>query len=625
MNLYKHVSDSIKQALAETPELAGVDLSSVSVEVPKDRNFGDFSTNAAMILTKVLGKPPRNIAEIILPKIAALDFVAEANIAGPGFINIKIKDEFIWSNVGSHNPPTKICDFRGARDCAQLPRVLSFRRRPEGNNIIAPVGAMGRIFAPLRIDLDYGSYNVAKALHIGHLRGSIIGDTFYRIAKFLGHKPISYNHLGDWGKPMALVIAWIMKKFPNDWNKPDFKINESEFNSYYPAASAYAKEDSKFLAQVLQIKKEFQDGHHDYFALYEKMLKISMSQMNDVVRRLNMLPFDNNLGERNAAQYLGEAEKILDAQNLIQKDDGAEIIALKRDTDNAPMPPFMWKDSRGADTYDSTDLAAVYYKKITDNPDRMIYFSDERQQLHFLQLFRAADISSIFPENKMEFPYFGAINGADGKPYKTRDGNVAGLLDMIQLVNDAVRARVAEAGKNLPSETIEMIALAALKFNDLMHDIKSDYVFDPAQITSFEGRTGPYILYTAVRLNSVLHKAVGAHTCAPLPRSGNNIIALPATGRNYAPLHPSERELLLEILDFERTIQNAFEKRDTSLLANYAYDLAQLANTFYHNCPILRDDVDENTRKHRLQIASTARNTLSTAIELMGLKVPEEM
>jgi arginyl-tRNA synthetase len=576
MNLYKYVSESINDKLGFAANL----------EIPRNREFGDFATNAAMVMAskkdlsspagaKRGGRAPRELAAEILPKIAELDFIADVSIAGPGFINIKLKDDFIWSSANGK---------------------LTAAKQNDGKTEI--------------IDMDYGSYNVAKSLHIGHLRGGIIGDTFYRIAKFLGHKPISYNHIGDWGKPMALVIAWIMRKFPNDWNKRDFKIDEAEFNSYYPAANAHAKENSEFLEQVLLIKKEFQDGRPDYFALYEKMLKISLAQMSDIVGRLNMLPFDNTLGERNAANHIEPVEKILRERNLIQTNNGAEIIALKRDTDNAPMPPYMWKDSRGADTYDATDLAAVYYRKITDNPDRIIYFSDYRQQLHFAQLFRASELSGIFPADKLEFPYFGGINGADGKPYKTRDGSVAGLLDIIDMVNDAARARIAESGKNLPTETIESIALAALKFNDLMHGMKSDYVFDPHQVTCFEGRTGPYILYTAVRLNSILKRAgAGEFQTSTL---------------NFQ-LSADERNLLMWVLDFERTVQSTFDTRATDILANYAYDLCQLTNTFYHNCPILREDVDAALRAQRLRIAQIAFDALSSAIDMMGLKIPPEM
>jgi arginyl-tRNA synthetase len=583
MNLYQYVSDSIKTALAGADGLAGADLSSVSVEVPRDRSHGDFSTNAAMVLTKQLGCAPRAIAEMILPKIGALDFVEQASIAGPGFINIKLKDGFILSAFG----------FESASESV------------------------------LRIDLDYGAYNVAKSLHIGHLRTSIVGDTFNRIARHLGHKTISYNHIGDWGRSMGLVIAWIKRLHP-EW--PFFQNNfdatkdyssyampAQELDTYYPAAADLAKRDEDFMEQARLITAELQKGNLGYNALYNVFMPVSLASMENVIGKLNILPFDRTMGERNAAKYIKLVEKLLREKNLLKKDDGAEIIIVKKDSDNAPMPPVMFYNSRGAVPYDATDIMALYYRKITDNPDKVIYFTDARQNLHFQQLFRVAQLADLFAPENLEHIGYGTINGQDGKPFKTRDGNAAGLLDIIEMVEDAARARVAESGKNLPENTIQMIALAALKFNDLMHDVRADYVFDPNSVTSFEGRTGPYILYTAVRLNAVLKKA-------------NNIIAADAaTGRKNAPLHHDERNLLLCILDFERIIQNVFDKRDTSLLANYTYELCQLANTFYHNCPILRDDIADDVRAHRISIAAKAQQNLSTAINLMGLNIPDEM
>ena len=568
MNLYKYVSNAVNEKLG----------TKVNLEVPKNRDFGDFSTNAAMVMAKSAGKNPRELAAEIAPKLAELDFVAETSVAGPGFINIKLKDDFIWASATEP-------------------------QNPKSDN-------------PQTIDLDYGAYNVAKSLHIGHLRTSIVGDTFNRIARLLGHKTYSWNHIGDWGKPMALVIAWIERLHPElpyfsdnfDPNTPvDFDINPTELNTYYPLASSFAKENPDFQAHAQDIKAKFQNGHAGYFALYEKFLKISMQMMQETVNRLNILPFDYDLGERNAAQYLDDVEKILRTKNLIIESDGAQVIVVKRDTDNKPMPPYMWTDSRGADTYDSTDLAAVYCRKQTDNPDRIIYFTDLRQGLHFEQLFRASEISGIFDYNNLEHIGYGTINGRDGKPFKTRDGNAAGLDDIIDAVNIAVRERVSESGKTLDNDTINTIALAAVKFNDLMHDVRSDYIFDPSAVTSFEGRTGPYILYTAVRLNSVLKRATFD------------------ADASYMPMTTDERNLLIGILDFERTDISAFENRATDMIANYAYDLCQLINTFYHNCPILREDVPVEVRAGRLHIAKTAYETLAKTIDLMGLKIPSEM
>lgn len=561
MNLYQFVSDSIKSILIKIPELANTDLSNISIEIPKDRSFGDFSTNAAMLLTKQLEKPPLQIADIILPYLKELDFVVDTSIAGPGFINIKLKDEFIFNSTNQKS------DIK--------------TKNPE------------------TIDMDYGAYNVAKSLHIGHLRTSIVGDTLNRIAKFLGYKTISYNHIGDWGRPMGLVMAWIEKNSIAE-------ITAKELDTFYPLAAEYAKNNPEFLERARIITAEFQNGDQKWTALYNKFMPISLSAMNDIIKRLGMLPFDNTLGEANASKYLIPVEKLLRDKNLLHESDGAQIVTVRKDSDTAPMPPFMFYNSRGADTYDATDLAALYYRKITDNPDRVIYLTDVRQALHFEQVFRVAQMINLFGPEQLEHQYFGTINGKNG-PLKTRDGNAAGLLDIIEIVNDAARKRVTESGKELPNETIDMIAIAALKFNDLMHDVKSDYVFDAEQVVQFEGRTGPYILYTAVRLNAILKKAQ-LKPCDTITK-----------------LDTDERNLLLMVLDLERCILSAFYRRETDILANYAYDLCQLINTFYHNCPILRDDIDTETRQRRLEIADKAYKTLSTAIDLMGLKIPAEM
>jgi len=570
MNLYKYVSDKLNEKLGFAAKL----------EIPRNRDFGDFSTNAAMVMARVAGKNPREIATELLPKIKELDFVSDASIAGPGFINLRIRDDFLWNAVQS---------------AAEITRAAK----------------------PMTIDMDYGAYNVAKSLHIGHLRTSIVGDTLYRLGRAIGHKMISYNHMGDWGRSMGMVIAWIEKLHP-DW--PFFQENfdptadysgyampVAELDTYYPSAAALAKTDEKFMERAQIITAELQNGHPGYNALYNVFIPVSLQSMDEIIKKLNMLPFDNNLGERNAAKYADPVEKILRDKNLLQQSDGAEIVVVRRDTDNKPMPPVMFRNSRGATTYDATDIMALYYRKITDTPNHIIYLTDSRQSLHFEQLFRVAELTDMFPADSLEHIGYGTINGTDGKPFKTRDGNAAGLNDIIDMVQTAVRDRVAESGKKLDDATIDAIALAALKFNDLSHDLRSDYIFEPSQITSFEGRTGPYILYTAVRLNSVLRRA-GKFDA---PKTAN--------------LGPDERNLVMELLDFDRTVQSAFDSRATDLVANYAYDVCQLVNTFYHNCPILRDDVDAETRNMRLSLIKIAVDVLSRALDLMGLKIPVEM
>ena len=551
MNLYKYVSESINEKLGFKANL----------EVPKNRDFGDFSTNAAMVGAKIAGKNPRELASEIAPKLQELDFVESVSVAGPGFINIKIKNDFILGN-------------------ANAPKQMVAEK-------------------PLKIDLDYGGYNVGKALHIGHLRTTIVGDTFNRIAKFVGHTTKSYNHIGDWGRPMGLVIAWIL-----EYGMP---ASADELNTYYPLSSARAKEDEDWMNRAREITSRLQAGDPEYRKIYDDFMKISLNQMDDILTRLNVMPFDMTMGERGVAEYVGDTQKILEEKHLLEKSDGALIVPVKQDSDTAPMPPLMFRTSSDTQTYAAADLSAIYFRTKTDNPDVIGYFTDSRQSLHFNQVFRAARLADLTKADLFHTG-FGAITGNDGKPFKTRDGGVANLTDILDTANDAVRERVKESGKNLDDETIKSIALAAVKFNDLLHDVRSDYIFDPNSITSFEGRTGPYILYTAVRLNSVLKRA-SADIKKP----------------EHFELSADERNLLIEIMDFEKTLLTAYENRATDMIANYAYDLCQLANTFYHNCPILRDDIDEQTRGGRLYIAKLAFDTLSIVIDLMGLKIPNEM
>ncbi len=572
MNLYKYTLDKISKKL-------GYDI---ILTIPKNSEFGDFSTNVAMARAKELGKNPRELPTEFISQLSDLDFIENLSIAGPGFINVKIKNDFIWESA-----------------------FMTDVEKPEKIQTIV---------------MDYGSYNVAKSLHIGHLRTGIVGDTLNRITKYLGHKTVSYNHIGDWGRPMGLVIAYIKRLHP-EWpffqddfnadniNAADYQINPDLLDSYYPAASNLAKEDEEFLNIARQITADFQNGHPGYTALYNIFLKISLDAMDDIITQLNMMPFDKTLGERNASLYVDDAEKILRGKNLLIMDDGAEIIPLKTEDDNAPMPPFIFKNSRGATTYGATDIGAVLCRLKNDNPDFIWYLTDARQQLHFKQVFRVSDMAGIFPSEKMEHLYFGTINGPGGVPFKTRDGEAAGLKDIISLINSAVEKHIMDAGKELDKKTVDEIALAALKFADLSHDVKSDYIFDTDIVTSFEGRTGPYILYTAVRLNSVLDKA-------------DEYIG--KTTKDF-DFNDSERALLMQIMDFHRVIQNAFDNRSTDILANYTYDLCQMINTFYHNSPILKEGVDDNLKIQRVQITKLALDTLSTAIDLMGLKIPSKM
>lgn len=566
MNIYKEISNSVISKIKEIPEIKEYItpqiLDAATIEIPKIRDFGDFSTNIAMLLTKSIGKKPREIADILVSYLSQIPNIEKVSIAGPGFINIKLKDEYIKKTA------------------------LTNDLKPDIEKV-------------QKIDLDYGGYNVGKNLHIGHLRTTVVGDTFNRIAQFLGHKTKSYNHMGDWGRPMGLIIAWVL-----EYGMPE---NVDDVNQIYPASSARAKENPAWLEKAQKITVELQNGNTEYKKIYDTFIPMSLNQVNSLLKRLNVLTFDENKGERLIAEYVPEVQEILNQEGIIKYSDGAEIIPVKQDTDTEPMPPVMWKSSAGAQTYAAADLTAIYYREKTDNPDKIVYFTDNRQTLHFKQIFRAAHIAGFAKDIELQHIGFGTITGSDGKPFKTRDGNVPSLDEMINIVADSVRNRVKESGKNLPEETIEEIALAALKFNDLMHDVKSDYIFDVEAVTNFEGRTGPYILYTAVRLNSILKKTSEK------------------TEMTNVDLLPEERDLLMFLLDFNRIVEVSFDRRAPYILANYAYDLCKLVNTFYHACPIMRDDIEPDVKSQRLAIVKQSLKILSKSLDLMGLKIPEEM
>ncbi|MDR0449235.1 MAG: arginine--tRNA ligase [Rickettsiales bacterium] len=548
MNIPKILSESAKKISAR--------YSDIKFEAAKNPAHGDYATNAAMAAAKKLGKNPMELAAQIAIDLTLMPEVESASVAAPGFVNIVLTDKFL------------IDAARGADKITQTA-------------------------APLKIDMDYGSYNIAKTLQIGHLRTTIVGDVLNRILRATGNKTIAYNHLGDWGRPMGMVIAWILKKYPGRIPKD---IPVQELNAFYPESSARAKEDPAWLEFAQKITSQFQNGNPEYMEIYDWFHKISIDDIMDALDMLHVLPFDYWRGERYASQFVEQAGKILESKKLIEKDQGAEIVRIKGDT-----PPLMWKTSHGTETYAATDLAAVYYRSADDNPDKIVYLTDVRQKLHFQQMFDVAKRAEL-TRAELTHLYFGAITGKDGKPFKTRSGNAPALGDIIDTTLEAVRARADAAGKNLSPEDIRKIAISALKFNDLSHGVADNYVFEPEALVSFEGRTGPYILYTARRLASIMAKAGGGG------KFGEKIDGA------------GERALVMTLSDFDRIVAKAADSFSTELVANYAYDLAQAINNYYHNYPILKSD-----NPHRLAMVSVSLAVLSRAIELLGMQIPSEM
>ncbi len=576
--IFQNVSDSLDLPMGLT------------FQISNRPDLSDFQSNDAMKLAPALKMKPVDLANKIIEEIKKHSEFSEVSVAGPGFINVKISDEFIQKALEKFIKNNKI----------------NFKKTDK----------------PLTIDMDYGAYNVAKALHIGHLRTSIVGDTMNRISGFIGHKVISYNHIGDFGRPMGIVIAYIETIHP-DWPyfKPDFNenmdtsdciIRPEELDAFYPNGNVLAKENPEFMERARKITADFQSGHLAYNALYNKFLKISLAEMEKVLESLNLLDFTYWYGEKNASKYVPEVEKLLNKKHLLRKDDGAMIVEVATDEDTAPMPPLIFENSRSGQTYQASDLGAIYFRIKNDNPDFIWYFTDARQSLHFNQVFRVAEKIGLISTDKLKHCAFGSINGANGKPFATRDGNVPSLQGIIQMVDEAVQTRVDEAGKNLDKDTIHKIAVSALKFNDLIHEVKSNYIFDLDSLTSFEGRTGPYILYTSVRLNSILKRA----TNQPYQQNSDSW---------DGKISIYERDLMLTILNFQKTIYRAFDNIAPDVLANYIYDVATKINLFYHNSPVLRDDIPNNLFAFRLDLIQKSKIILDTAIGLLGIGIPDEM
>ncbi|MDR0319402.1 MAG: arginine--tRNA ligase [Rickettsiales bacterium] len=531
----------------------------IAFEAAKNPDFGDYATNIAMTAAKTLGTNPMDLAAELAIELTLMPEVSSASIAKPGFVNIVLTDKFLLD---------------AARRADEITQAA----------------------APKKIDMDYASFNIAKSAHMGNLRALIVGDVLNRILRAAGHKTVAYNHLGDWGLPMGKVIAILMEKYPN--GMPD-ALTADELNKFYPEASELSKADPDWNARAQKITALFQSGNPEYSKIYEWFRNITMKDAREIIEGMNVIPFDKWQGEKYASGFVSDVEKILRVKNLLEKDQGAEIVRIDENT-----PPLLFKTSHGTDTYAATDLGAIYYRSRDDKPDELLYITDFRQNLHFKQLFAVARRAGL-SDAKLTHLGYGTVNGSDGKPFKTRDGGTPSIRGIVEMTVQAVQKRVQESGKDISAGDMRKIAVSALKFNDLAHGMMDNYVFEPAVLTSFEGRTGAGVLYTAVRLLAIQAKAGEDFSKCEF---GDKIDGA------------GERALIMMLNDFDRTVSKAAETYQTELLANYAYDLAQAVNNYYHNYPILKSD-----DPHRKAVVAISLRVLTVAIDLLGMQIPSEM
>ena len=576
------ISEKMQQAFAD----AGYDASYGRVTVSNRPDLCEYQCNGALAAAKAYKCAPIQIAQAVAAKLNADDF-SMIDAVMPGFINLKLSDAFLQKYLE---------EMRTTPD-------FGVEKTGTGKTVV----------------VDYGGPNVAKPLHIGHLRSAIIGESIKRLFKFFGYNAIGDIHLGDWGLQMGLIISELRERqpdlvyFDDNYEGPypeeaPFTIGELE--EIYPAASAKKKEDEDFAEKAHTATFELQQGRPGYRALWQHIMRLSLADMRKIYDNLNV-HFEAWLGESDADPFIPAMVEDLKNRGIAVQSEGAWVIPVAREDDKKEVPPCILVKSDGSAIYATTDLATMVQRMQDFKPDRMFYITDKRQSLHFEQVFRAAKLGGILPEDyQVEHLGFGTMNGADGKPFKTREGGVMRLEVLIKDMTDFVRAKVVEnkiVAEDEVEETTQKIAMAALKYGDLSNQPTKDYVFDMDRFAAFEGNTGPYILYTIVRIKSILGK-YGTWENLPIQPAANV----------YA------KDLMLSITKLAPTLEAALKTASPNLVCAYIYELAGAVNKFYHETRILTEE-DEGLKAGYIALIALAKNVLEACIDLLGFSAPEKM
>lgn len=567
------IEKTINQKLHTIFQELNLDPKFAVVKVSDRPDLSDLQCNGALALAKQEKKNPREIAQAIAAKLEQDADIEKVSVDGPGFINISLTDSFIG----------RIIDNLSADDRKGCEKVAS----------------------PKKIVMDFGGPNVAKSLHVGHLRSAVIGESIRRIETFVGNEVISDVHFGDWGTPMGMILAEIINQDGNLSKAESYNIEE--ISAFYKKANIRCKEDETAKETARVITAELQNGNPEYSKAWQHLRKVSIDAVKKNYDELEA-HFDLWLGESDAHQASSDIVKIAADKGLSEIDDGATIIRLEET--NKPKPPVILVKSDGGFAYQVTDIATIKMRVDDLNADEIIYVVDKRQSLHFEQVFEVAQKLGIAPNVNLLHIGFGTVNGADGKPFKTRDGGVMNLEDLIKLSKDKVRESMPEPDEQYNAAYIENlvseIAIGAIKFQDLKNNIASGYVFDLEDFAKFEGKTGPYIQYAIARINSIIRKAENI-------KSGNVIIT-----------NPEERTLALKIAQLNNTVMRAHESKEPSILSDYVYTLAQTFSTFYNVSSIMNAESPEIAAS-RLRLATLVRDILAMLLNLLGIKSPEVM
>lgn len=587
----KKILDLITEELEQAFEETGYEKELAKVTLSNRPDLCEYQCNGAMAGAKKYHKAPIMIAEEVVAKITGDGSIREAEAVKPGFINLKTNPDYIAGYLN------------------EMAKDDKFGVEEEKN--------------PKTILIDYGGPNVAKPLHVGHLRSAIIGESIKRITRFMGNRVTGDIHLGDWGYQMGLIITELRKRQPNlpyfddaftgEYpEEPPFTIGDLE--EIYPAASAYAKEHEDYREEALEATFQLQNGKRGYRAIWNHIMNVSVADLKKNYANLNV-EFDLWKGEADAQKYIPDMVQRLKDEGYAHLDEGALVVDVKEETDTKEIPPCMILKSDGAALYDTTDLATLVEREELYHPDEVIYVVDKRQELHFIQVFRCAKKTGIVREDtKLTFLGFGTMNGKDGKPFKTREGGVMRLEHLIKDITDKMYEKITDnrtVAEEEAEKTAKIVGMSAIKYGDLSNQAAKDYIFDVDRFTSFEGNTGPYILYTIVRIKSILNK---------YKENGNTLDDTRILGAGSE----SEKALMLEAAKFGSVMETAYQELAPHKICAYIYDLANAFNRFYHETKILAEE-DKAKQKSYIGLLKLTRDILNTCIDLLGFEAPERM
>lgn len=587
MTLLNILNEKVKKAFIK----AGYDVDGNIVRLSDRPDLSQFQCNTALNKAKEFKLNPRKIAEDVIEILKSDETFKKVSVEGPGFINIIVKDEFLANHIEESFSILNLSEYNN-----------------EKKNII----------------IDYGGPNVAKPLHVGHLRPAIIGEGLKRLAKELGNNVIGDVHLGDWGRQMGLVISEIKHRNPElvyfdenyEGEYPEKSpVTVEDLNEIYPTANAKAKEDEQRMEEAREttaiLQNEDRKGHRGIYELWKKLVEVSVDDLKKSYDKLDV-HFDLWKGESDCNKSIPELIEYLDKRGLIEISEGATVVNVKEETDKIDMPPVIIKTKNDTVGYQATDLATIYERMHEYNPDEIWYVVDGRQKLHFEQIFRVCYKSEIVDiDKKLIFIGFGTMNGKDGKPFKTRDGGVMKLSELLELTEEKAMQKMKDTSlsQNEKENISKIIADASIKYADAISNRSTDYIFDIDKFTDNTGKTGPYILYSAVRIKSLLNKA-----------KNNGLIE----GKLKSPTTKEELDLMLEIEKLPNIILEAYNNKSLSEIANYLFTLDSAFNNLYNNYRIL-EEKDIEKQKSILKLIGIVGNINEKLLNIMAIKIPEKM